>query len=138
MTGCLPHLAVHSWSLDDPKQPRVTLSYTVQPQDSNRAGNMHGGCAASLFDHATTIPLCLVSKPGFWLHLGVTRTLNVTYLRPIPIGEKILIECEVMAIGKTMCTIRGVMKRASDGAVLNTCEHGKYNNDPPVTPKSKL
>lgn len=65
----------------------------------------------------------------------MSRTLNVTYLRPMPVGEKILIECELVSIGKTMSTIRGVMRRASDGAVTATCEHGKYNT---VPPKSKL
>lgn len=136
MSSCLPYLQLHSWSTDDPKHPKVTFSYTVQPDNSNRIGNMHGGCTATLFDYATSMPLCLVSKPGFWFHLGVSRTLNVSYLRPIPIGEKILIECEVMAMGKTLSTIRGIMRRENDGAVLATCEHGKYNTDPP--PKSKL
>lgn len=143
MTGCLPHLDIQSWSSDDPQHPKVVFSYTVPPNNANRLGNMHGGCTATLFDFATTMPLCLVNKPGFWFYLGVSRTLNVTYLKPIPIGERILIECEIMSIGKTLCTVRGVMRRQSDGVALATCEHGKYNTDPPAAAaesagKSKL
>lgn len=124
--------------MEDPKHPKVVFSYTVAKHNSNGIGNMHGGCTASLFDFATSIPLCLINKPGFWNYMGVSRTLNVSYLRPIPIGEKILVECEIMSVGKTLCTIRGVMRRQSDGAVLATCEHGKFNTDPDAQVKSRI
>lgn len=74
--------------------------------------------------------MTLINKPGFWFYLGVSRTLNVSYLKPIPCGEKILIECELLSIGKTLCMLRGIMKRESDGVVLTSCEHGKFNSDP--------
>ena len=76
------------------------------------------------------MPLALVSKPGFWYYLGVSRTINTTYLRPIPVGTEIFIECEVVAIGKRLATLSGKMRRATDGALLATCEHGKVNTDP--------
>ncbi|PSS02094.1 HotDog domain-containing protein [Coniella lustricola] len=132
MSHCMPHIKLHSWSTEDPKHARVVFSYEVPRHNSNQSGNMHGGCTATLFDFATSMPLCLVSKPGFWFYMGVSRTLNVTYARAIPVGEKIFIECEIMSIGQTLCTVRGVMRRQSDGVVLATCEHGKFNTDPPV------
>lgn len=137
MTSCIPLLEIYSWSLDDPKHPKVVFSYTVPKDNQNRMGNMHGGCTASLFDLCTTLAIGLISKPGFWFYLGVSRTLNCTYLKPIPVGSKIFIECEVTSIGKTLATIRGVMRSQSDGAVLTTCEHGKFNTDPPEL-KSKM
>lgn len=63
---------------------------------------------------------------------GVTRTLNVTYLRPVPLGETVLVECEVVHAGKRLCALKGVMKRESDGAILTSCEHGKVSIDPEV------
>ena len=42
------------------------------------------------------------------------------------------IECEVVHAGKRLCSLVGVMKRESDGAVLCTCEHGKVSIDPPI------
>lgn len=127
--GITPTLRLHSWSTADPQHPKVVFSFTVREDNCNRAGNLHGGCTSTLFDFATSMPLVFVNKPGFWLQLGVSRTLNVSYLKPIPCGSKILIECELLSIGKTMCMIRGVMRRESDGLILTSCEHGKYNSD---------
>ncbi|POS74689.1 hypothetical protein DHEL01_v206925 [Diaporthe helianthi] len=77
----------------------------------------------------------VVFKPGFWFWLGVSRTLNVTYLKPIPLGEEILVEAEILSIGRKLATIRGTMTRESDGALLTVCEHGKVNTDPETSSK---
>ncbi|KFY46803.1 hypothetical protein V494_00321 [Pseudogymnoascus sp. VKM F-4513 (FW-928)] len=105
---------------------KVVFEYTCQPSHANRLGNLHGGCASTIFDIATTVALVPISKPDFWKFVGVSRTLNVTYLRPVPVGETVVIECEVIAIGKRLCT----MRRKSDGALTCICEHGKVNIDP--------
>ncbi|KAK3687526.1 HotDog domain-containing protein [Podospora appendiculata] len=110
--------------------PGLTYAYTVQPGHCNGLRNLHGGCIATLFDYCTTMPLGLVSAPGYWLYLGVSRSLNTTYLRPIPVGTDILIHCEILQIGRRLCSLKGTMRRASDGALLATCEHGKFNTDP--------
>jgi acyl-coenzyme A thioesterase PaaI-like protein len=70
-----------------------------------------------------------------WAFAGVSRTLNVTYIRPIPVGEEVLVESEVVHAGKRLCSIKGVMKRKKDGAVLATCEHGKVSIDPETSAK---
>lgn len=82
---------------------RVVFEYTCQPSHANRLGNLHGGCASTIFDIATTTALVPISKPDFWKFVGVSRTLNVTYLRPVPVGETVIIECDVIAIGKRLC-----------------------------------
>ncbi|KAK4191967.1 HotDog domain-containing protein [Podospora australis] len=112
--------------------PRVDFTFTVQPQHCNRLGNIHGGCIATLFDFCTSCPLALVSKPGFWMYLGVSRTLNVTYLRPAPSGSTVKIECEIVQIGQRLATIKGTMRRVEDDVIIAVCEHGKFNTDPAV------
>ena len=76
-----------------------------------------------------------MARPGFWSYLGVSRTLNVTYLRPAPEGSTVLVECEIVGVGKRLCTVRGTMRRVEDGTVLMVCEHGKVNTDPDVASK---
>ena len=128
----MPHLKLHSTNKEGP-HPSVTFTYTVQADHCNRLQNLHGGCAATLFDFCTTMPLTLINKPGFWAYLGVTRTLQVTYIRPVPIGEEVFIECEILHAGKNLATMKGTMRRKRDNAVLCVCEHGKASIDPPAS-----
>ncbi|EQK99263.1 thioesterase family protein [Ophiocordyceps sinensis CO18] len=129
MAALVPYLHVQSTSPSMP-HPSATFTYTVQPDHCNRMQSLHGGAAATLFDFCTTLPLALVNRPGFWQFLGVSRTLNVTYFRPARSGEEVIIECQILQIGKRLASLRGVMKRKSDGQILSICEHGKVNIDP--------
>lgn len=110
--------------------PSVTFAFTVEPEHTNGLGNLHGGAAASLLDFCTSMALVLVSKPGFWQTMGVSRTLNTTYMRPVPAGMEVLMHCEVLQVGKRLCALRGTMRRKSDGELLCVCEHNKANIDP--------
>ncbi|QIW97407.1 hypothetical protein AMS68_002925 [Peltaster fructicola] len=106
----------------------VTFSFPVKKFYTNIMGSLHGGAQATIFDAVTTLALQAVAEPekGQWLEGGgVSRTLNVTYLRPAPEGERVLLECEVVHAGKRLCLLRGVMKRERDGAIISTCEHNK-------------
>lgn len=49
---------------------------------------------------STLVP---VSKPGFWSATGVTRTLVVTYSKPVKVGMPVIIESEVVNAGKRLC-----------------------------------
>jgi acyl-coenzyme A thioesterase 13 len=134
MTNILPNLSLLSTSATLP-HPRAVFLFTVMPQHCNRLHNLHGGCCATLFDFCTTMPLALVNRLGYWFYLGVSRTLNTTYLRPVACGEEVLIECEIVQIGRRLCTLKGVMRRRVDGMVMAVCEHGKFNTDPPANDK---
>lgn len=76
-----------------------------------------------------SIPTALVAQPGFWLYFGVSRTLNVTYVRPISVGTTILIDYKAVYIGKQVASLRGVMLRKIDEEVLATYELGKMNTE---------
>ncbi|KAF4975139.1 hypothetical protein FZEAL_8038 [Fusarium zealandicum] len=128
MGSLIPHLDLVSVNAEGP-HPSCVFSYTVQPDNCNRLQNLHGGCAATLFDWCTTLPLALVNRPDFWLGMGVSRTLNVTYMRPVPAGEEVLLECEIIQVGKKLATLRGTMRRRRDNMLLAVCEHGKVNID---------
>ncbi|KAB5572508.1 thioesterase superfamily protein [Coniochaeta sp. 2T2.1] len=134
MAEILPHLSLISSSPASPPNhgPRLTFRFDVKHVHSNAIGNMQGGCISTVFDYTTSLALGMMNRPGFWFFLGVTRTLTVTVLRPVVVGEAVLVECEVVHAGRKLAHIKGTMRREGDGAVLAVCEHDKVNSDPPV------
>lgn len=78
-----------------------------------------------MFDICTSIAVQSMGKKDFWINGGVSRTLNVSYVRPAPEGIDMLMECEVLHMGRTLALLQGRLKRASDGALISTCEHNK-------------
>lgn len=82
------------------------------------------------FDLTTSLTIVACNFPG-WESTGMSRRLDVTYLRPPVEGDDVLFECEVIQIGKRLAVLRGVMKREKDGVLLATCQHDKYLPDKP-------
>jgi acyl-coenzyme A thioesterase 13 len=58
---------------------------------------------------------------------GVTRSLNVSYLKAVPIGTKVRLSSKVIAVGKQMAMIRGDMKSLDGKTTYCTVEHHKVN-----------
>jgi acyl-coenzyme A thioesterase 13 len=128
MADIVPHIS-YATTPSEEQRPSLLFNYTVQPGHCNRMQNLHGGCMASIFDFTTTLSLLMVSRPGFWQTMGVSQNLNITYLRPAPIGTELLIEVEIVQVGKTLAILRGTMRRKSGGQITATCEHSKVNVD---------
>lgn len=99
---------------------KISAEYINNP-DSGR--EIHGGAIGMFFDNTTSATL--LASRRYWGQ-GVTRNMNVTYFRPPREGDRIIIEAEVVQIGKRLATIQGIMKRA-DGVVLAMCLHEKIN-----------
>lgn len=53
---------------------------------------------------------------------GTTRSLNVTYSRPAFLGQKLRVECEVVALSKQQCLIRADL-RDGKGKVVASAMH---------------
>lgn len=95
---------------------------------------MHGGAAGVIFDMSTTTALCPIARPGFWEFMGgVTRTLNISYLKAVPIGTTVRLASRVTSVGKQMAMIRGEMTSLDGSITYCTVEHHKVNV--PVLPE---
>lgn len=82
-------------SSDGPGHARTLWRFENTDYWGNGMSNLHGGAHATVFDLLTSFTIPIVSKPDFWLFAGVSRTLSVTYLRPAPSDEPVLVDCEV-------------------------------------------
>ncbi|KAI1089984.1 HotDog domain-containing protein [Rostrohypoxylon terebratum] len=134
MKDISPYLSVVTYSTSSP-HPSITFGFTVQPIHCNQFNSLHGGCASTIFDACTTLVLHLISKPGFWQPPGVSRTLNVTYLRPVPVGTPTHIKCDLLHAGRRLCALRAEMRSVTEdgreGPILIVCEHNKASIDLP-------
>ncbi|KAF2653712.1 thioesterase family protein-like protein [Lophiostoma macrostomum CBS 122681] len=111
----------------------VEFELFISPSFSNLNNVMHGGAAGVIFDMATTTALCPLARPDFWEFMGgVTRTLNISYLKAVPINTKVRLSSKVVSVGKQMAMIRGVMTNMDKTITYCTVEHHKVNA--PVLP----
>jgi acyl-coenzyme A thioesterase 13 len=96
--------------IDATPQGTVDFEFHIDERYTNLNGVMHGGAAGVIFDMCTTSALGPLAKPGYWEYVlypkpsdmydmkltktsflgGVTRTLNISYLRAIPMGSSLL------------------------------------------------
>ena len=103
----------------------ATFAMKVSPLYANRMGNMHGGAIAMILDMCTTMTAAPLARRDFWWFGGVSRTLGITYLRPVRKDMDLLIECEILQQGERLSTIRGQIRDRNSGALLSTAEHNK-------------
>ncbi|OCK77640.1 hypothetical protein K432DRAFT_358252 [Lepidopterella palustris CBS 459.81] len=112
-----------------PYHATTSFTMTVPRQLCNLSGNLHGGAVALIFDICTSVTISVAASPGFWDSGHVSRTLNCTYLRPAKLGMKVVIESEVVHLGRRMGVVRGAIRGAEgeegEGKVFYVCEHGK-------------
>lgn len=90
----------------------------------NRSRNLHGGAASTLFDTLTSLVLLTLKDVPQWDTLGVTRNLSLTFIRPIPIGTKLFLNCNMVAAGRRLANLTGTMS-GPDGKFYVTCTHDK-------------
>ena len=123
-TPILRNVKVISATADGNNTGHTTFEMTVTKDLCNKGGNLHGGAACTVLDSLTSTALHVIAKPGFLDSGHVSRTITMTYLRPVPPGTTVRIECKVVAAGKNTANVTGVMKTL-DGKTCVTCVHDK-------------
>jgi len=122
------HIMENLKLVDATPQGTVDFEFLIDERYTNINGVMHGGAAGVIFDMCTTSALGPLAKPGFWDFLGgVTRSLNISYLRAIPVGTTIRLHSEVLQVGRTMAMIRGTMTSQDGKIIFCTAEHHKVS-----------
>jgi uncharacterized protein (TIGR00369 family) len=91
---------------------RATARYTGLQRHQGYDGTLHGGVVAALLDETMG---WAIFHQGVW---GVTAKLNVTFKRPVPVGEELIVTGEVLRDRGRGIETKGAVARAADGEVL--------------------
>ena len=102
---------------------RTEYTMNITSAHCNKGKNLHGGMACIILDNLTSTALLTLAKPGFLDAGHVSRTITMSYVRPVPIGSKATIVCEVVAAGRNTANLKGEIQ--VDGKTCVTCIHDK-------------
>jgi uncharacterized protein (TIGR00369 family) len=96
----------------DVSTDRATARYTGMQRHQGYDGTLHGGVVSALLDETMG---WAIFHQGVW---GVTAKLNVTFKRPVPVGEELVVTGEVLRDRGRGIETKGAVARAADGDVL--------------------
>ena len=115
--------ALPGLSVVDAANGKATLKIVVTQPVQNLGGNLHGGAVATLVDDAGTIAIMTADKDS---RPGVTTDLNVTYLSAGRSGETIVVEAQVLKVGRTMAYVSVDLRREKDGVLIAQGRMSKF------------
>lgn len=106
----------------------IVYKFTPSQHYANLNNVVHGGAFGVLFDMFTMSALGTISCLDYWEFMGgVSRSINMSFIRAVPVGKTIYFRCKVVQHGRTMALIRGLCTDESGKTVYATAEHHKVN-----------
>ena len=95
---------------------RATARYTGTQLYQGYDGALHGGIVTALLDETMG---WAIFHQGIW---GVTARITVTFRRPVPLGEELVLSGTVTKDRGRAIETSGTLARASDGEILAEAE----------------
>ncbi|KAH0535417.1 acyl-coenzyme A thioesterase 13-like [Cotesia glomerata] len=100
-----------------------TAEFTVQEEQLNYGGSLHGGCTCSLVDSVSTYALMTHAKNP---HPGVSVDLHVSFIKAALPGEVITIEAKTKKLGRTLAFLDVEIFKKKDGSLIARGSHTKF------------
>jgi uncharacterized protein (TIGR00369 family) len=90
----------------------ATARYTGAQRHQGYDGTLHGGVVTALLDETMG---WAIFHQGVW---GVTAKIEVTFKRPVPVGEELVVRGAIARDRGRGIETRGTLVRAADGELL--------------------
>ncbi len=101
-----------------PEETALTMSQVMLPQDTNPAGNVHGGVIMKLIDNAAAV----TARRHFRGNVVTASIDSLKFKNPVFVGDLVMLKASVNLVGRTSMEI-GVRVEAEDldtGGVRHT------------------
>lgn len=98
------------------KEKSITLGFPVLEWQANRGGMMHGGVICTAFD----ITAAAVARFCAGENYAPTISLDVKYIRPVQLGDTMLVTARATAAGKRITQIICEAKSQDTGKLVAT------------------
>lgn len=106
----------------------IIYEFTPGQRYANLNNVVHGGALGVLFDMFTMTALGTVAGLDYWEFMGgVSRSINISFIRAIPTGRTVYFRSQVVQHGRTMAFLRGECTDESGRIVYATAEHHKVH-----------
>lgn len=103
----------------------LTFEFPVQQWQANRVGNMHGGMICTAFD------LTIAALARFYAgeNFAPTISLDVKYVRPVKVGDVMVIKATATATGRRITQLTGEAYSKDSGKLVATAASVYMNVD---------
>jgi len=91
----------------------ITLEFPVMEWQLNQNMVMHGGIVSTAFDIATGVF-------ANYLNAAVTGNVAINFIKPIPLGDSLIITAKVTSSGKRLTTLTAEGRLKSNGMIAGT------------------
>ena len=130
--NAIPLLRTLDIALTEIGDRHAVMEVVVAEKHGNYFGGAHGGLIATLVDTVCFFPRPLLPSG----RLATTTNLNVNYLRPAQVGDRLIARCDLLQMGRgiaspTVRVVDGAGRLISHGSVtlmvLQEPERGDYH-----------
>lgn len=103
----------------------LTFEFPVQSWQVNRVGNLHGGMICTEFD------LTIAALARFYAgeNFAPTISLDVKYVRPVNVGDTMIVTATAVATGKRITQLTGEAYSKETGKLIATAASVYMNID---------
>lgn len=104
---------------------QLTFAFPVQPWQANRVGRAHGGMICTAFDLTIAAMARFCARENF----APTVNLDVNYIRPAEVGDRLLVTAKATAVGRRIIQLRAEAHSENSGKLVATATSIYMNAD---------
>ncbi|MEG0157169.1 MAG: PaaI family thioesterase [Anaerovoracaceae bacterium] len=107
------------------EEKRITLQFSLQPWQANRAGGLHGGVICMAFD----MTIAAVARFFAGKNFAPTVSLDVKFIRPVEISDDLIVTAKATATGKRLSQLTAEAYSKKTGKLVATAASVYLNID---------